>query len=47
VSKAKAHGAVAICATDLLALTILENPGSFGFDIAVGIYTLILFNIST
>jgi glycine dehydrogenase len=36
VTKAKAVGAVAICATDLLALTILPNPASVGFDIAIG-----------
>lgn len=36
VSQAKAVGAVAICATDLLALTILANPASVGFDIAIG-----------
>ena len=27
---------LAVCATDLLALTILRPPGAFGFDIAVG-----------
>jgi glycine dehydrogenase len=34
--KAKQAGAACICAADLLALTILKEPGSFGADICVG-----------
>ncbi|XP_070562534.1 glycine dehydrogenase (decarboxylating), mitochondrial-like [Ptychodera flava] len=36
VDSAHAHGALAVCATDLLALTILRPPGEFGVDIALG-----------
>ncbi|XP_052775459.1 glycine dehydrogenase (decarboxylating), mitochondrial-like isoform X2 [Mya arenaria] len=36
VDQAHANGTLAVCATDLLALTILRPPGAFGFDIAVG-----------
>ena len=36
VSTVHAAGAIAIAATDLLALTLLHSPGSLGFDIAVG-----------
>jgi len=35
-AKAKTAGAVAIAAADLLALTVLKAPGSFGADICVG-----------
>ncbi|XP_045159885.1 glycine dehydrogenase (decarboxylating), mitochondrial-like [Mercenaria mercenaria] len=36
VDDAHANGTLAVCATDLLALTILRPPGAYGFDIAVG-----------
>lgn len=36
VAKSKENGLVVITATDLLALTLIEEPGSFGVDIAVG-----------
>ena len=36
VAKCKDNGLVVITATDLLALTLIEEPGSFGVDIAVG-----------
>jgi glycine dehydrogenase len=36
VARAKATGAVALCATDLLALTVLPPPSKFGFEVAVG-----------
>lgn len=36
VSAAHAGNALAICATDLLALTMIRPPGEFGCDVAVG-----------
>ena len=36
VAKSKENGLVVITTTDLLALTLIEEPGSFGVDIAVG-----------
>eukprot|EP00794_Sanderia_malayensis_P007758 gene7758-8602_t len=36
VADAHAGNAIAICATDLLALTLIRPPGEFGCDIAVG-----------
>ena len=36
VEKAKAAGAMTVCATDMLALTVLTPPGEEGVDIAVG-----------
>jgi len=36
VAKAKAAGLIVITATDLLALTLISEPGSFGVDIAIG-----------
>jgi len=36
VNKAKANGTLTICATDLMALTILKPPGEFGIDVALG-----------
>jgi hypothetical protein len=44
VSQAKAVGAVAICATDLLALTVLPNAASVGFEIAIGMIVLVFFH---
>ncbi|KAL4235543.1 hypothetical protein ACF0H5_003940 [Mactra antiquata] len=36
VNDTHANGTLAVCATDLLALTILKPPSEFDFDIAVG-----------
>ena len=36
VAKAKLAGLIVITATDLLALTLISEPGSFGVDIAIG-----------
>ena len=35
-AKAKAAGILTVCATDLMALTVLRPPGDWGADIAVG-----------
>ncbi|XP_071799392.1 glycine dehydrogenase (decarboxylating), mitochondrial-like [Asterias amurensis] len=36
VESAKKHGALTVCATDLLALTLIKSPGELGVDVAVG-----------
>lgn len=36
VERAKAHKTLTICATDLLALTVLKAPGEIGVDVALG-----------
>lgn len=36
ISRVKAAGAIGMCATDLLALTVIDPPSKFGFEVAVG-----------
>jgi len=36
IADAKEHDVVTVCASDPLALTVLESPGTLGFDICVG-----------